>query len=158
MTTSRRINWWPISIVSFFSVAILGCVTFVTFCSRHPADLISPNYYEDEVQYQGQIDRLHQTQERAASASVAYDKATRRITVSVPTEMAAAHPTGQIQLYRPSALNQDQVLELQLDAQGHQTIDAAKLLPGLWKVRVSWKVAERQFLIDQKVVVASAYL
>ena|SRR5260221_8976605 len=158
MKTSPRVNLWPISIISFFSVAIAGCITFVTFCGRHPADLISPNYYEDEVKYQGQIDRLQRTQDRAPSASVNYDKATRSITVSMPAEMAASNPSGQIQLYRPSALNQDQMMKLELDAQGRQTIDAAKLLPGLWKIRVSWTVAERQFLIDQKVVVPSAVL
>jgi hypothetical protein len=59
---SSRTSLWPISIICFFTVAIIGCVSFVAFCSRHPADLISPNYYEDEVKYQGQIDRLQHTQ------------------------------------------------------------------------------------------------
>ena len=42
-----RFDPWPVSIVAFFSLAILGCGTFIAFCSRHPADLISPNYYGD---------------------------------------------------------------------------------------------------------------
>ena len=158
MKTSPRVNLWPISIISFFAVAILGCITFVTFCSRHPADLISPDYYEDEVKYQVHIDRIQQTQKRAPSASVSYDTAGRNIIVSMPAEMAAANPSGQIQLYRPSALNQDQIVKLELDARGRQTIHAAGLLPGLWKIRVSWTVAERQFLIDQRLVVPSAVM
>jgi hypothetical protein len=158
MNSSSRISLWPISIICFFTVAIIGCVTFVAFCSRHPADLISANYYEDEVKYQGQIDRLQHTQEHAPAASVQYDKQTRSITVSVPAEMASARPSGQIQLYRPSALNLDRTIKLELTAQGLQTIDAANLLPGLWKVRVSWTVADRQFFMDQKVVIPSAVL
>jgi hypothetical protein len=158
MKTSPRVNLWPISIISFFSVAILGCITFVTFCSRHPADLISPNYYEDEVKYQGHIDRLQQTRERASLASVSYDTGTRTIMVSIPSEIAAGNPTGQIQLYRPSALNQDQLVKLELDARGRQTLNAAKLLPGLWKIRVSWTVAEHQYFIDQRLVVPSAVM
>ena len=149
---------WPISIIGFFAVAFIGCVSFVTFCSRHPADLISANYYEDEVKYQGHIDRLQHTQERASAASVQYDKQTRSITVSVPVEPASTSPSGQIQLYRPSELNQDRTIKLELTAQGLQTINAADLLPGLWKVRVSWTVAERQFFMDQKVVIPSAVL
>jgi hypothetical protein len=158
MNSSRRISLWPISIISFFIVAIIGCFSLVVFCSRHPADLISANYYEDEVKYQGQIDRLQHTQEHAASASVQYDNQTRSITVSVPVEVASASPSGQIQLYRPSALNLDRTIKLELSAHGSQTIDAAKLLPGLWKVRVSWTVADRQFFMDQKVVIPSAVL
>ena len=158
LTQPRRLNLWPISIISFFTVAILGCVTFVGFCSRYPADLISPNYYEDEVRYQGQIDRLQHTQERAPSACVAYDSAGKRIIVSLPNEMALARPAGRIHLYRPSAMNLDRTLKLELDAKGLQTIDAASLLPGLWKVRVSWTFDNREFLIDQKIVVPSAVL
>ena len=155
---SSRISLWPISIICFFTVAIIGCVSFVVFCSLHPADLISANYYEDEVKYQGQIDRLRHTQERASAASVQYDKQTRSITVSVPVEVTSTSPLGQIQLYRPSALNQERTIKLELTAQGLQTIDAAQLLPGLWKVRVSWTVADRQFFMDQKVVIPSAVL
>lgn len=155
---SSRTSLWPISIIGFFTVAIIGCVSFVAFCSRHPADLISANYYEDEVKYQGQIDRLQHTQARASAASVQFDKHTRIITVSVPVEAASASPSGQIQLYRPSELNQDRTIKLALTASGLQTIDAANLLPGLWKVRVSWTVADKQFFMDQKVVIPSAVL
>jgi nitrogen fixation protein FixH len=158
MNASSRFNPWPISIISFFAVAILGCGTFITFCSRHPADLISPNYYEEEVRYQGQIDRLQHTQEGAPLASVAYDSAAKRITVLVPATINAAKPTGQIQLYRPSAVNLDRALKLDLGPNGVQTIDAASLLPGLWKVRVSWTVNDQQFFIDQRVVIPTAIL
>jgi nitrogen fixation protein FixH len=74
----------------------------------------------------------------------------------VPTTTAAGKPTGQIQLYRPSAINLDRTLKLDLDSHGIQTIDAASLRPGLWKVRVSWSVDNRQFFIDQKVVIPAA--
>ena len=94
-TVQSPINLWPISIISFFTIAIIGCGTFIAFCTRHPADLISPNYYEQEVKYQGQIDRLRHTQARASAASVQYDNRTRSITVSVPVEVASANASGQ---------------------------------------------------------------
>jgi nitrogen fixation protein FixH len=148
-----RFNPWPVSIISFFSVAILGCATFVTFCSRHPADLISPNYYEEEVRYQGQIDRQQQTQAQAPLASVRYDRAAKCLSLSVPVIMAAAKPAGQIQLYRPSAMNLDRTIKLDLTPSGSQMIDATSLVPGLWKVRVSWNLHEQQYFIDQKIVI-----
>jgi hypothetical protein len=155
--SSPRINLWPISIISFFTVAIIGCGTLIAFCSRHPADLISPNYYEEEVKYQGQMDRLRHTQERVPLAAVAYDRAAKSITVSLPSA-GGGKPSGQIQLYRPSAVNLDRTLKLELSPGGVQAIDAASLLPGLWKVRVSWTVDDRQFFIDQQVVIPSTIL
>jgi nitrogen fixation protein FixH len=146
---------WPVSIIAFFTVAILGCGTFIAFCSRHPADLISPNYYEEEVRYQGQIDRLQHTQQRATLATVTYDAGRKLISVFLPPDHAGARPSGQIQLYRPSAVNLDRHLKLELNPSGLQTIDAVTLLPGLWKVRVSWSVDHRDYFIDQKIVVPS---
>src|SRR5579859_6219366 len=118
--TSPRFNLWPVSIIVFFSLAIVGCATFITFCSRHPADLISPNYYEDEVKYQGQIDRLQHTQDRAQLASIAYDPDGRQITISLPVDSAQAPLAGQIQLYRPSAVNLDRQLKLEVNSLGAQ--------------------------------------
>ena len=157
MQTKRplSLNPWPVSIIAFFTVALLGCGTFIAFCSRHPADLISPNYYEDEVKYQGQLDRLQHTREAAQQAAVAYDSTRGRITVSLPVDLSGSRPAGQIQLYRPSALNLDRKLKLDLDSRGTQSIDAKTLLPGLWKVRVSWTVENRDYLVDQKIVIPS---
>jgi nitrogen fixation protein FixH len=150
-----RWNPWPVSIVVFFTVAILGCVTFVAFCSRHPAELISANYYEEEVHYQGQMERQQRGQEAALPGAVSYNPGSKQIVVSLPTKISQAKLEGKIQLYRPSAINQDRQLNLDLDSHGVQTIDAANLPPGLWKVRVSWRADNRDYFIDQRVVIPS---
>ena len=36
---------------------------------------------------------------------------------------------------------------------GSQRIDARTLTPGLWKVRVSWTVADKEYYIDRSIVV-----
>jgi len=153
--TSNSLNLWPVSIITFFTVAVIGCGTFIAFCSRHPADLISPNYYEEEVRYQGQIERLQHTQEQAPLASVAYDVVGRLIRISLPMDSSRAKLVGKIQLYRPSAMSLDRQLKLELNPGGSQAIDAADLAPGLWKVRVSWTLDDKNYLIDQKLVIPS---
>ncbi|HET7872866.1 MAG TPA: FixH family protein [Terriglobales bacterium] len=159
MELTRRIpkwNPWPVSIIAFFTIAMTGCVTFIIFCNRHPADLVAADYYEQEVRYQGQIDRLQAARQEAASSAVSYDAQRRLILVSVPSGISGATLSGTIQLYRPSAMNQDRSIPFQPDAKGAQNIDASSLTPGLWKVRVSWKVAEQEYLLDQPVVITSA--
>jgi len=89
---------------------------------------------------------------------VTYDVATRRIAVSLPQITAGSNPVGTIQLYRPSAANLDRELALKVDSQGCQTIEGGSLLPGLWKVRVSWTANSRDFFVDEKLVVPAAPL
>jgi nitrogen fixation protein FixH len=146
----RRFNPWPLSIVVFFTVAIAGCVGMVAFCSRHPADLVAADYYEQELRYQSQIDRQRHAQERAQLAKVAYDASAKLITISLPPNQSRANATGNIQLYRPSAGSLDRQIQLEPNAAGVQTIDASTLAPGLWKVHVSWTADQQDYFLDQR--------
>jgi nitrogen fixation protein FixH len=150
-----RWNPWPVSIIAFFTVALIGCVTFVAYCNRHPADLIAADYYEQEVRYQGHIERMQHTQGAAQAATVSYDQATRQIKIALPATQAHTGTVGQIQLYRPSELNQDRQIKFQPDINGVQAINAADLLPGLWVVRVSWTVDKQDYYVDQRIIIGS---
>src|SRR5262249_9751770 len=131
-TVSPAWNPWPVSIIAFFIIAIIGCGTFVAFCSRHPADLVAAVYYEQDVRSQGQIDRLQHAQQNARPASVTYDGGSKIISVCLALN-SQGKPAGSIQLYRPSATNLDRQFRLAPDDKGVQTIDASSLAPGLWK-------------------------
>jgi len=151
---SRRWNPWPVSIIAFFVVALIGCGTFVVFCSRHPADLVASDYYEQEVRFQGQIDRIQRTQQQAALTSVTYEAANRQIIIALAST-PAEKVTGQVQLYRPSAASLDKALKLEPDASGVQTIEAGNLSAGLWKVRVSWRAGGQDYYVEQSVVIGA---
>src|SRR5215831_17336740 len=100
-TTWRSWNPWTISIIAFFTVAIIGCGTFIAFCSRHPADLVAADYYEQEVRYQSQIDRLQHAQQPTPSVAVTYDARTKLISIALPPNHSQHQASGTIQLYRP---------------------------------------------------------
>jgi hypothetical protein len=131
----------------------MGCISFVAFCSRHPADLISPNYYEEEVRYQAQIDRVRLTHQQAAQASASYDALSRQVTISLGMLDAGANISGNILLYRPSAQKLDRKLELNVKPNGEQIVDGTSLQAGLWRVRVSWAVGDQKFFMDKEIVV-----
>ena len=153
--TKSRESAWPVAIIAFFAVAVSGCVSFVVFCNLHPADLVSQDYYEQELRYQSQIDRIDRARDIAGQVSVAFDRSRCRITLSLPKEHASAQVNGSIQLYRPSKAGMDERLALKLDPNGTQVIDAKHLSPGLWKVKVLWSVAGHEFFVERKVQIAS---
>ena len=148
-------NPWPVSIIAFFTVAILGCASFVVFCSRHPADLVTADYYEQEIRYQSRIDDVQRARQRALATKVTYDFKTHLISITLPRLDAKSRAVGKVQLYRPSSVKLDREVPLEPRADGVQTIDARDLLPGLWKVRVSWTVDHQDYYVDQKLVVGS---
>ena len=123
-------------------------------CSQR-VDLVSPDYYERELKFQGRIDQVERTHRTANQASVAYDATGKCITVSLPASQAGHEISGRIELYRPSAAGLDRAIRFAPDGKGMQRLDAAGLAPGLWKVRVSWTFERQDYFLDEKVVVGA---
>jgi nitrogen fixation protein FixH len=146
-------NLWPLGIILTFVLFGAGTATLVAFACSHKTDLVSANYYEQEIKFQKQIDRVARATSLGSSASVSYDNLKNSIAISLPPNSLNDFAGGRIQLYRPSAAKLDQEMALNLDSQGNQLVNAAILSPGLWKIRVSWTAAGQDYFIEQKVVV-----
>ena len=136
-----------------FVVFISGTIALIVLAGSRRSDLVSADYYDQEMRYQEQLDRLRRTTDLGAEAAVAYDPAERRINISVPATHVGRIVNGTIQLYRPSSAALDSRLPLTPDDRGRQTLDARELQPGLWSIRVSWTVDGREYFLDQAVVV-----
>ena len=153
MNTSR--NLWPLGIIVTFALFFAGTVGLIIMACSQKADLVSADYYEQELKFQGRIDRVERTRHAANQASIAYNAVNQCITISLPADQAGREVSGRIELYRPSAAGLDRAIKLEPDANGVQRLDATGMVPGLWKVRVSWTVEHHDYFLDQKVVVGA---
>ena len=146
-------NFWPIGISAAFVVFIAGTAGLIVLSTRNNVELVSPDYYEQELRFQNQINRRERTQALQEQVRVAYDAAQHVLTLALPVTHATAHATGEIQLYRPSSAGLDRRIALRLDAHGHQTLDVRALDGGFWRVRVTWRVGQEDFAFEEKVVI-----
>lgn len=151
MTTTR--NPWPLGIVAAVALFVAGTAGLIVLAAAHKSDLVSADYYEQEIGYQNRMDSLDRAHQLGAAAAVSYDAARRQITVSLPVDHVRHTVTGQVQLYRPSAAGLDRQFKLEPDPNGVQAIDAADLSRGLWKVRVLWQVGAEDFFLEQSITV-----
>jgi len=155
-TAPKSFNPWPWSIAVFFAIAIISVVAFVIFCNRHPSELVTADYYEQEIRHQQKMERVDRTSQLQGKLAVAFNAASNQVSVQLPSDHAQLKPTGRIQFYRPSSAGQDRSLPLTVDAAGQQTFDASAFTAGLWRVRVTWTVgdveyqSESQLVIDRK--------
>lgn len=152
---SRGRNPWPIAIACYFVLFFAGLVTFIVYASRNHTDLVRPDYYEQEIRFQDQIERVQRTRAIEQPVTVSYDPAQKCITVQLPSAHAS-QAGGRIHLYRPSDARLDREITLATDASGMQRLDAADLRAGLWKVRVEWTVGGAEYFVDRPVVVKQA--
>lgn len=148
-------NPWPIAIVAWFVFFTVATVALVILATHQREDLVREDYYDEEVRFQQQIDRMNRTARVASGVAVRYDIAAQNLVVTLPADQARRSPSGQITLYRPSDSRLDQELPLALEADGIQRIDVSHLQTGLWKVRLRWDVSGDEFYSDQEVVIGA---
>lgn len=148
-------NLWPYGIVIAFAIFITGTVSLIVLTSFHGQDLVTADYYEQELQYQRRLDSQARTGALQGQASAVYDPQARCIRIAVPPEHAAGTLSGSIQLYRPAAAGEDRQIPLAVDASGQQQIDAGELSPGLWRVRLGWKHDGDDFVFEAKLVLGA---
>ena len=153
-TKSPR-NPWPIAIVAYFIVFILFTIAIVGYLSHQKMDLVRGDYYDDEIRYQEQLDRMNRTLDVQDQVAIAYDRTREAITITLPPAQAQHQTEGRIRLYRPSDETLDQDIKLALNPAGSQNVNAKNLRAGLWKVRVYWTVNGRDYYFGQSVVVGS---
>jgi hypothetical protein len=144
-------NFWPYGIILTFVLFISGTIGLVVMACGQKTDLVSPDYYEQEIRFQSHLDRAVRT--RPLAASISYDSAARKIRIELPKTVAAEKAVGDIFLYRPSAAGLDRHVALDSDSQGVQSIDASVLVPGFWKVRVAWTSAAEDYFLERSITI-----
>lgn len=143
---------WPVGLAVFFALFVSSVMAFIAFALSQRMDLVRPDYYEDEIRYQVQLNRVRRTHQLGASAAMAPDPASRRVRVRVPAAHVASGLQGTVTLYRPSDARADRTLSLEPSAAGEQEVSLAGLGPGLWRVRARWQAGGLEYHLEDSVV------
>ena len=145
-------NLWPYGIVAAFVLFIAGTAGLIVLAAFHRPELVTADYYEQELRYQQTYDSRARTAALGAEAAVTLDETARRIRVTLPLRHAALRPAGAIHLYRPAAASADRRVALTPDAEGRQELDTRDLAPGLWRIRVEWTVADQTYSLERQLI------
>ena len=150
--TRKRIGWgggvWII--YGAFVVFILGCVAFA---SMQRFDLVAPNYYEQQIGFQQQIDKMAKTRELSAQPMLKYRPDDQTLLVTFPDFVIPDQVEGTIRLFRPSNSSWDRAIPIALDSASVQIIPADKLAHGLWKVKLDWQSGGESYYQEESVII-----
>ena len=147
----KKVKIWPLSITIFFGCFFCAIVTFAVVIGSKRFDLVSPDYYDDEIAYQDRIDSITRTKELGETPTIAVED--DQVRLSFPSGFAPRVAEGKVHLYRPSDARQDLVVPLVLNAEGRQFVSLFGKPDGLWHVRVSWEMEAQSYYYEEPLVV-----
>jgi hypothetical protein len=137
---------WGNRLLLVFIVFGSGIGYMVYRCMKTPVDLVSAQYYKDELAYQRVIDGTRQA--NALSGSVKLVSEAGGVRVQLPAEMKNRHVQGTVQFYCPNDAGRDRLIALNTEA-GEQEIAGSGLAPGRYTVKISWTASGTSYFTEQ---------
>jgi len=144
-------NLWPFGVVAAFGLFFIAMAGVVVIASTHREHLVSPNYYEQELKYQGQIDAAARAQK--SGATLLYDSTAGQVIMSLPLDQVVPDFAGTMTFYRANAPELDREFPLEPGAAGTQAFNVARIAPGPWHLRAVWTTGGKSYLLEDKIIV-----
>lgn len=142
-------NWGRSIVLAFVLFATL-IVTMVSISMQHDVNLVAHNYYEEELAYQDQIDRIQNFETLRDKPTI--EKSGNLIVLSFPSELANHIETGEIHFFRPSDHRVDRKIEVKLDSDFRQLISVSAFSKGLWRAKLSWTAGNKEYFSEKRIV------
>lgn len=139
-----KFNWGHgIALFYILFVSALGFALYKSFGVNH--NLVMEDYYKQDIEYQKHFDEVNNYL-KDGSASVEVDQSTKKVVIKILGNKIK----GDALFYRPS----DKSLDFNVPIVDNVTdIDIEGLLPGRWKVKVSWDSGNKPYYMEKEIVI-----
>lgn len=140
-----RINWGTGIVIAMlsFMVFILSFVYKSIAIDKYQHELVSEDYYGEELHYQEEIDKLNTA--KSLEQDIKLSNTNEGVMIYFPEVFEEDSISGQISFQRMSNQKLDFSEEINLTSHS-QLISVDKLVSGKWIVKIDWKAGQKEFL------------
>ena len=136
-------SWGNAIILIFILFAgFIGTMVYLMHLER--IDLVRDDYYQDEIAYQRQINRVANSRHIDAMTFIQYLPTSNEIRLTLPDSLQR----DTFLLYRPADRRQDVRLGLTTTSPTISTIPMQGKPGGLWRAQLSWSDSQRDYYTD----------
>ncbi len=134
-------SWGNKLLLVFIGFALL-MGTLVYKCTQQTFELVSNDYYGDELRYQDNIDGSNNANKLS---ELTIDQTEHQLVVQLPKEQHSMKVTGKLWFYCADNASNDRKLLMETNSDGAMVIDKTKLAKTNYQVKVSWLVGQQKF-------------
>lgn len=144
-----KINWGTGLMLAMgcFIGFILFLVITMTTNKELDHDLVTEQYYQQEVDFQNQLEKQINT--RSLSAPVSVHRTTEGFVIYFPEEFISQNIEGKVSLYRPSNKNMDFEVPFSLSTQ-KLLVPRERLLGGRWNMIIDWTNGQEDYMFKKE--------
>ncbi|WP_425235718.1 FixH family protein [Ulvibacterium sp.] len=145
-----KINWGTAIVLAFigFIGFILFFVVRMSMDNKANHDLVTDEYYKQELAYQKEIDAEANAKNLADPIKI--KKTNNGLLLKFPKILEGQNIQGTVSLYRPSNKHLDFDLPVSL-SNTHLLIPDKRLLGGRWDIKIIWEHKGKEFLHKESI-------
>lgn len=143
---------WGLRIILLYTAFVGGMLLLVYKCTQQEVDLVSADYYAQELKFQDKIDRMNNSEQHDAKLSIVYTPEQSNIQITFPENSTAKNTTGEIVLFRPDNSKLDFKVAVDI-SDGVQNIPTENLAKGLWRVKSSWNTNDTPYYQEERIII-----
>ena len=143
-----RVNWGT-GIVLAIAVFMGISISVGIFMMKQDVNLVSDDYYDKEIKYQQQIERIERTNKLEKENIISYKGSV--VTIELPLKFSSKTVEGEVHFYRPSDATSDLKIPLSIDSSGIQIIPVSALEKGLWTIKVDWLILGKEYFNEKRI-------
>lgn len=146
-----RISWGNKLLIVL--IVFVGGMSFLVLqCLHTDYELVSSDYYKQELEYQQVIDASRLANALGSDTRVQY--AQGLVQIQLPDEMKDQAVSGTAYFYCPTAAGNDRRIKLNPDKNGRQVIDGHDLKAASYIVKLSWSAGDKQYYSEKNLIVS----
>lgn len=141
-------NWgWRIAI---FLTCFIGFIMYmVVYSFTTTNDLVAEDYYNQEIQYQTNIDA--QKNALPFNKEVTVKSKGDLVEIQFPANFKVKYTDGEISFYRPDNAKLDKKFNLELTPEKNQNLNKSEITPGFYKVTIQFTDGEKIYLMNKEI-------
>ena len=149
----KKSTHWPLGIAIIYVLFVLIMIAMIIFSRCEQISLVTEDYYEQEIKYQQQIDRIERAKSLSNPVHWVYDQDKNLIKIQFPNKPDPELINGNILFFRPSDAQQDKQIALKLSSNGSQIVSTKHLAPGYWKLKIFWQSDQTDYYDEGPLVI-----
>ncbi len=146
-----KINWGTGIVIAFISFIafIMYFIISMNTNTKYKHDLVTEDYYKEELQYQNEIDKLNNA--KTLNENISYNKTKEGIIIQFPKDFDLTKITGKMFLYRPSNKQLDFETPISL-SKTYLLIPDKRLVDGRWDIKIDWQYNGKNYLYKKSII------
>lgn len=146
-----KINWGTGIVLAFigFIAFILYFVLSMNFNDKYNHQLVTDDYYKQELEYQDDIDKVNNS--KTLEKDISYTKTKQGLVFKFPENLDPKKIAGKVFLYRPSNEHLDFETQISI-SESYLLVPDKRLLDGRWNISIDWQYNGKSYLYKKSII------